>query len=78
MAELGRDLEKAAARPGLSLIATGDQFGAAHGQEPHRRSAARAGARVVELEGLGHWWMLQDPKGGAEAISAFLAEVSAG
>jgi pimeloyl-ACP methyl ester carboxylesterase len=78
MAELGRDLEKAAAKPGLSLIATGDQFGAAHGQDLHRRSAGRAGARVVELEGLGHWWMLQDPKRGAEAIGTFLAEVSAG
>jgi hypothetical protein len=30
------------------------------------------------LEGLGHWWMVEDPKRGADAIDAFLAEVDPG
>jgi hypothetical protein len=25
------------------------------------------------LEGLGHWWMLQDPAAGAAALNAFWA-----
>jgi pimeloyl-ACP methyl ester carboxylesterase len=76
MAELGRDLENAAAKPGLSIVATADQFGAARNEDLPRRAAGRAGARVAVLEGLGHWWMLQDPKRGAEAISEFLASVN--
>ena len=38
-----------------------------------RRSAERAGAKVAMLPGLGHWWMCQDPKKGAETISEFIA-----
>jgi hypothetical protein len=77
MAELGRDLERAAAKPGLALVPTADPFATAAGAELTRRSAARAGARITELDGLGHWWMLQDPKRGAEAISVFLDSVHA-
>jgi pimeloyl-ACP methyl ester carboxylesterase len=78
MAELGRDLEKAAARPGLCLLASADPFASRQGEELHQRSAGRAGASVTVLEGPGHWWMLQDPKRGADAISAFLAAVDKG
>lgn len=78
MAELGRDLEKAAARPGLCLLAAADPFAGKQSAELHERSAGRAGARVAVLEDLGHWWMLQDPQRGAEAINAFLAEVDQG
>ena len=77
MAELGRDLERAAAKPGLAFVPTADPFGSADGGALTLRAAARAGARVAELDGLGHWWMLQDPKRGAEAISTFLATVTA-
>ena len=31
----------------------------------------KAGARVTELSGLGHWWMLQDPARGAEVLEGF-------
>ena len=31
----------------------------------------RRGARVAELSGLGHWWMLQDPVHGAEVLEGF-------
>lgn len=70
MAEMGRDLEAASARPGLAVIATADE--AVGTDEQRRRSAARAGARVAELDGLGHWWMTQDgARAGAAALDAF-------
>ena len=78
MSELGRELEKAAARPGLCLLAAADPFAGKQSAELHERSAGRAGARVAVLEDLGHWWMLQDPQRGAEAINAFLTEVDQG
>lgn len=59
MADLGRNLPAAAQRPGLVLLATHDS--AIGTEEMRRRSAARAGATVEILPGLGHWWMLQDP-----------------
>ncbi|MHA0285674.1 alpha/beta fold hydrolase [Mycobacterium sp. C3-094] len=71
MAEAGRELARAAARPGLSLLATDDAFIGAH--DNRRRAAERAGARTEVLEGLGHWWMVQDPHRGAQALNDFWA-----
>jgi pimeloyl-ACP methyl ester carboxylesterase len=69
LADAGRALEVAAARPGLSLLATEDPFvGTEH---MRRRAADRAGARTEVLDGLGHWWMLEDPARGAEVLSEF-------
>src|SRR6202045_4836138 len=69
MAEAGRALENAAARPGLSLLATEDPYiGAA---DNRRRAADRAGARTEVLDGLGHWGMVQDPARGADALTRF-------
>lgn len=73
--EAGADLAEAAARPGLAILATEDHF--VGSDETRRRGAARAGARVEVLEGLGHWWMLQDPARGAEMLRRFLADVGA-
>ena len=36
-----------------------------------RSAAARAGARLTELPGVSHWWMLQDPARGAAVIEEF-------
>jgi pimeloyl-ACP methyl ester carboxylesterase len=69
MAEAGRSLEKAAARPGLSILATEDPY--IGPEEGRRRAADRAGAHTEVLEGLGHWWMVQDPARGAEALTRF-------
>jgi pimeloyl-ACP methyl ester carboxylesterase len=70
---LGLDLERAAARPGLAILATADQ---AVGTEEQRRQAAdRAGAQVVVLEGLGHWWMTEDPARGAAVLTDFWATI---
>jgi pimeloyl-ACP methyl ester carboxylesterase len=73
MANWGRDLEKAAARPGLVIIATEDHY--VGGEAPARRSAKRARAEVAVLEGLGHWWMCQDPARGAAVLNAFFAKM---
>ena len=70
MTEWGRELEQAERRPGLVVIPTADQY--TGGEVLARRSAERFGADVAILEGLGHWWMLQDPRRGAEALRGFL------
>ncbi len=43
------------------------------GPDLARRVAQRWSASVAELEGLGHWWMLQDPRRGADMLRSFLA-----
>ncbi|MET8851238.1 alpha/beta fold hydrolase [Amycolatopsis sp. NPDC004625] len=70
---LGLPLERAAARPGLAVLATADHVSGTEDQR--RRSAARAGARVAELDGLGHWWMTHDPARAAAALTGFWATV---
>jgi pimeloyl-ACP methyl ester carboxylesterase len=69
MAEAGRVLEKASARPGLSILATEDTY--VGSEAIRRRAAERAGAQTEVLDGLGHWWMLQDPARGAAALTRF-------
>jgi pimeloyl-ACP methyl ester carboxylesterase len=69
MAEAGRALESAQARPGLSLLATDDPY--IGSDDIRRRAAARAGAETAVLDGLGHWWMVQDPVRGADALNRF-------
>jgi len=39
--------------------------------ENRRRAADRAGARTEVLDGLGHWWMVQEPARGAAALTRF-------
>jgi pimeloyl-ACP methyl ester carboxylesterase len=56
--------------PTLVVIPTEDQF--VGGETLARRTAERWGAEVALLEGLGHWWMMQDPQRGAAALRAFL------
>jgi pimeloyl-ACP methyl ester carboxylesterase len=72
MAELGRNLPAATARPGLAIIATDDHL--VGSRDMRRRSAARAGARVADLDGLGHWWMTQAPVRSARALTSFWGE----
>ena len=69
LAEAGRSLPVAAARPGVSLLATEDNY--VGSDELRWRAADRAGARTDVLEGLGHWWMVQDPARGAAALNSF-------
>lgn len=71
LAEAGRGLGNAAARPGLSILATEDHH--VGSEAIRRRAAERAGARTEVLDGLGHWWMLEDPARGAAALTRFWA-----
>jgi hypothetical protein len=74
MRDLGIGLPRAAAKPGLALIAREDLY--CGGETLARRSAKRAGARVAVLDGVGHWWMCQKSRQGADAINAFLASLN--
>jgi pimeloyl-ACP methyl ester carboxylesterase len=74
MTRWGEELPRAAERPGLVIIPTEDHF--TGGEALARRSAERAGAQVTVLDGLGHWWMLEDPKRGAAAVAAWLDQVA--
>ncbi|EOD68410.1 alpha/beta hydrolase, partial [Amycolatopsis vancoresmycina DSM 44592] len=58
---------------GLAVLATADHVVGTG--EQRRRSAARAGAQVAVLEGLGHWWMTHDPARAAAALTGFWATV---
>jgi len=55
-------------KPGLVLLPSEDPFlsdtGAAN-------AARQAGASIEKLEGIGHWWMLQDPAQGARVLESF-------
>jgi pimeloyl-ACP methyl ester carboxylesterase len=73
MAELGAHLESAAARPGLAILPTEDHRVGT--DEQRRRAAARAGARIEVLDGLGHWWMTEDPDRGAAVLARFWASL---
>ncbi len=69
LAEWTRDTEAAAARPGLVIAPEADPF--TGGTEAAKRMSERMQARFVLLEGQGHWWMLQDPEGGARVLDEF-------
>jgi pimeloyl-ACP methyl ester carboxylesterase len=71
MVEWGRDAEAARERPGLVLSPSDDPF--TGGSDSARRVAERMGAQFVELDGLGHWWMLHDPARGALVLDEFWA-----
>ncbi len=73
MANLGNRLGEAAVNPGLVVIATEDHY--TGGEALARRTAERANAEVAMLEGLGHWWMCEDPARGAEMLSNWLQSV---
>ena len=69
LSQLAADLPKAAARPGLVVVASEDHY---VGTEAMARSAAaEAGATVEVLTGVGHWWMLQDPAAAAVIYDQF-------
>jgi pimeloyl-ACP methyl ester carboxylesterase len=58
--------------PGLELLPTEDPLFSAEGS---RLGAKRAGVDLIELAGLGHWWMLQDSTRGAAVLSDFWASL---
>ena len=66
-------LPAASARPGLVLFPTEDHYSGGEGR--HRWVAEQTGAQVTVLDGLGHWWLVQDPRAGADALRRFWATV---
>jgi pimeloyl-ACP methyl ester carboxylesterase len=73
MSDAGRALENARARPGLAVLASEDPY--IGSEETRRRAADRAGAHTELLDGLGHWWMVQDPARSAATLSRFWESV---
>lgn len=67
--ELSTEVPAASARPGLVLIAEHDHYVGTPAMAAE--VAANAGAGVATLSGVGHWWMLQDPTAGADALRSF-------
>ena len=59
-------------RPGLALSALDDPYVAA---DLAPATAERFGARLVELAGQGHWWMLEDQNPAADALVDFWASL---
>jgi pimeloyl-ACP methyl ester carboxylesterase len=66
---------RAVPRPGMVLVPTGDPFLA---PDCARRAAELAGARIEELDGIGHWWMTEAPEAGAAALERFWGEAASG
>lgn len=73
LAHWGKRASGASARPGLVILPTQDDH--TGGEARHRWFAERAGARVAVLQGLGHWWMLQDPTSAADELHRFWSEL---
>ena len=74
MSRWGEEFQAASARPGLIIIATEDHY--TGGEVLARRTADRAGAKVAVLQGLGHWWMCQDPGAGAAVLNQFIDDLN--
>lgn len=74
MADAGRNLAKAAQRPGLALLAMQDAGAASGSVEQHRSAGEAAGAEIAELA-VGHWWPVTDPHPAARALTAFWARL---
>ncbi len=73
MAQLGEALAATELPPGLAIDATGDDY-VASGLVP--AVVERLGATHVRLEGLHHWWMVQDPDQAADALVAHWTSVA--
>jgi pimeloyl-ACP methyl ester carboxylesterase len=56
--------------PGLVLQPGDDPFA---NEDALRRTVRRTRASVATLDGVGHWWLLQDPARGAAALEGYWA-----
>ena len=55
-------------KPGMVVVPGDDPFLNAEGAT---RAAQRAGAQTARLDGVGHWWMAQDPAAAAALLESF-------
>ncbi|MFC4562278.1 alpha/beta fold hydrolase [Nocardiopsis mangrovi] len=67
-ADWGKDFTGPAKAPGLILAPSGDPMA---NLSQDQDIAERLGAHFTELEGLTHYWMLQDPDRGVRALRDF-------
>ena len=58
--------------PGLTVVPSDAPF---LSPDTARNAAHRARASVVDMPGVGHWWMLQDPAGSVGILERFWAEL---
>ncbi|WP_232660310.1 alpha/beta fold hydrolase [Pseudonocardia sp. TRM90224] len=72
-ADWGAQLVAPTSGAGLVLQATADEF---DDEAASTEMATRLGARTERLDGLGHWWMLQDPAAAATALTRFWATLT--
>jgi pimeloyl-ACP methyl ester carboxylesterase len=73
MAQAGQSLSDAAQRPGLALIAVEDVDRASGTVEQHEWAGREAGATLVHLDGVGHWWPEESPAPVAKVLTSFWA-----
>ena len=71
--EAGRGIEALTARPGLMINAENDHYVGTDAMA--QETADRAGATVVHLSGVGHWWMCENPALGATTLETFWASL---
>jgi len=69
LAQWSQQLPAASVRPGLVVFCTEDFWSG--GEARHRWVAEQTGAHFTVLEGLGHWWMVEDPAAGANLLQQF-------
>jgi pimeloyl-ACP methyl ester carboxylesterase len=60
-------------KPGMVVIPSDDPF---LNEPSARRAGERSGARIEKLDGLGHWWILQDPPLAAQTLESFWSDVT--
>jgi hypothetical protein len=71
MSSLGSAFRAACPRNGLVVIAENDHYAGEHGT--HAEVASWVGADVARLAGVGHWWMIEDPRSAADVLMAHWA-----
>jgi pimeloyl-ACP methyl ester carboxylesterase len=72
MRDMGDQLAAAERRPALLVDATADVYVP---PEMVHLVAERTGAQIMSLEGLGHWWMWEDPGQAAAGFVSFWESV---
>lgn len=71
MSALGAAFRSACPGNGLVIIAENDHYAGEHGT--HAEVAGWVGAGVARLAGVGHWWMIEDPRSAADVLTAHWA-----
>lgn len=65
---LGEKFVSEKPKRGLVIIAENDNYAGSH--DSHEELANKVGAKVVRLEGCGHWWMIEKPQEAARMLSS--------